>query len=179
MDTQSGTLQAVCEQLAADGVCIDTVLDFPWPAQRVFDYVTTPALWHTWHPATAEVREVPQRPLTLGETMLEVIRVAGRSDQALWTVTHCMPGQRWDIVTETGKGYAHIIYRFESLPGGCRFHRQLRFRSKGIPWRWLDHTLMRAVLIRQSRHALHNLLRVLSCTFMPESHYLPRAEPTT
>jgi hypothetical protein len=54
--------------------------------QLVFEYVTTPALCHTWHPATVQVRGVPNRPLTVGETMIETIAVAGRRDEARWTL---------------------------------------------------------------------------------------------
>lgn len=144
-----------------DCVRIETVLDFPFSPQTVFDYVTTPAYWHTWHPATAEVRNVPVRPLVKGETMLELIKVAGRTDEACWTVTTCIPGQRWEIATETIKGRAHITYQLLATPQGCRFHRTLAFRSKGVLWRLLDHTLMRWVLVKQSQKALENLRLVL------------------
>ena len=36
---------------------IDTVIDIDRPQQNVFDFASTPALWHTWHPATVEVRD--------------------------------------------------------------------------------------------------------------------------
>lgn len=140
---------------------IETEVDVARPPREVFDYVTTPALWHTWHPATVEVRDVPQRPLTTGETMLEVIDVAGRRDQAVWTVVACVPPERWEIATETRTGVAHIVYRLSPVSAGCRFHRTLQFRSKRAPWRWLDSTLTRWILVRQSRRALRNLKRVL------------------
>jgi uncharacterized protein YndB with AHSA1/START domain len=34
-------------------VRVETAIEIERPPQSVFDYVTTPALWHTWHPATA------------------------------------------------------------------------------------------------------------------------------
>jgi uncharacterized protein YndB with AHSA1/START domain len=142
-------------------VRIDTEIAINRPPQEVFDYVTTPALWHTWHPATVAVRDVPNRPLTTGETMLELIAVAGRRDQALWTVISCLPPQSWEIATDTGNGKAHITYTIMAADGGCRFHRTLEFRSKHWPWRLLDSTLMRWILVRQSARALRNIKTVL------------------
>jgi uncharacterized protein YndB with AHSA1/START domain len=34
-------------------VRVETAIQIERPPQSVFDYVTTPALWHTWHAATA------------------------------------------------------------------------------------------------------------------------------
>lgn len=140
---------------------IDTEVDINRSSQEVFDYVTTAALWHKWHPATVEVRNVPNRPLTTGETILELIAVAGRHDQALWTVISCVPPQSWEIATNTPNGTARITYTLTVIGGSCRFHRTLRFRSKHLVWRLLDSTLIRWMLVRQSAKALHNLKAVL------------------
>jgi uncharacterized protein YndB with AHSA1/START domain len=142
-------------------VPIVTAVDIARPPRVVFDYVTTPALWHTWHPATAAVRDVPQRPLRAGETAVEVIAVAGRRNEATWTVEVCEPPECWVIATDTAAGAARIVYRIAAVEGGSRFERTLRYRSKTWPWRALDSTLMRWILQRQSARALRNLKRVL------------------
>ena len=147
--------------ISGRGVRIDTQIEIGRPPEQVFDYVSTPALWHTWHPATVEVRDVPKRPLIAGETMLEVIAVAGRRDEALWTVLACAPPQRWEIATDAENGVARIVYRITPTAGGCRFHRTLEFRSKRWPWRLLDSTLTRWILERQSSRALRNLKQVI------------------
>ena len=77
---------------------IDTRIELGRPQQEVFDYVTNPTLWHTWHPATVEVRHAPKRPLTTGETALEYIEVYGRRDQVLWTVVSCVAPEHWGMV---------------------------------------------------------------------------------
>ena len=138
-----------------------TEIDIARPVAEVFAYVTTPALWHTWHPATVSVRDVPDRPLVLGETMRELIAVAGRRSEALWTVCACDAPSRWEISTDTPRGAAHIVYRLIAIEGGCRFQRTLDFRSKQQPWRALDSTFTRWVLVRQSARALANLKAVL------------------
>ena len=140
---------------------METEIEIGCPAGELFDYVTTPALWHTWHPATVEVRDVPNRPLTTGETMLEFITVAGHRDQALWTVEACEAPRYWAIATDTEKGNAYIEYRLFPTDSGCHFHRSLQFRSKHWPWRALDSTVIRWLLERQSAQALRNLKRVV------------------
>lgn len=143
------------------GAWVDTKIDIDLPPRVVFDYVTTPALWSTWHPATAEVREVPNRPLVVGETALELIVVAGRRDWARWRVEACTAPWRWEISTDTDHGSAYITYRITPAGSGSRFHRTLEFRSKHWPWRALDSTLTRWLLVRQSKQALRRLKAVL------------------
>ena len=144
-----------------DMVRVETEIVIARPIADVFNYVTTPALWHTWHPATVSVRDVPVRPLVLGETMRELIAVAGRRSEALWTVCACDSPSRWEICTDTPRGAAHIVYRLTAIDGGSRFQRTLGFRSKQQPWRALDSTFTRWVLVRQSARALANLKAVL------------------
>lgn len=147
--------------MSGRGVRVETQVEIGRPPRQVFDYVSTPALWHTWHPATVEVRDVPNRPLTTGETMLELIAVAGRREQLLWTVLACAPSQLWEIATDSANGVAHIVYRITPTAAGCRFHRTLEFRSKRWPWRMLDSTVTRWILDRQSSRALFTLKQVL------------------
>ncbi len=158
----SATTEIDWESFSRSSSTVETEIELAQSPSVVFAYVTTPALWHTWHPATAQVRGVPMRPLRAGETMLEVIAMMGMRHEALWTVLACAPPQRWEIVTDTPRGSARISYLLTPTPGGCRFHRTLAFRSKGWPWRWFDATLTRAVLVRQSARALRNLAAVLA-----------------
>jgi Polyketide cyclase / dehydrase and lipid transport len=143
---------------------VESEIEIHREPRRVFDYATAPALWHTWHPATVEVKEVPQRPLATGEKALEIISVLGRRDEALWTVTQCSAPELWAISTETPNGIARIEYRIKPTPSGSAFHRTLEFRSRRAPWRLLDSTFTRWVLRRQSARALRNLKRVLEQT---------------
>lgn len=93
--------------------------------------------------------------------MRELIAVAGRRDEALWTVQACKSPSLWEIATDTDSGVARIRYKLSSTAAGCRFHRSLEFRSKRWPWRMLDSTLTRWILERQSARALRNLKQVL------------------
>jgi uncharacterized protein YndB with AHSA1/START domain len=140
---------------------VETEIGIACPPERVFDYVTTPALWHTWHPATASVRDVPERPLTTGETMVESIAALGRRFDARWTVLACERPRLWVIATSTGNGDARIVYRIAPSADGCRFHRTLDYRSRRWPYRLLDANVARWLLGRQSARALSNLKQVL------------------
>lgn len=140
---------------------IDTSIELGRPQQEVFDYVTNTTLWHSWHPATVEVRDAPERPLMTGETALEYIEVYGRREQVLWTVVSCVAPGHWVIATDARTGTASITYRFTPSGLGCYFHRTLRFCSKRWPWRLFDATLIRLLLDRQSVCALQNLKHIL------------------
>lgn len=148
---------------AANGfVCLVTEVDLPCAAGPVFAFVTHAARWSRWHPATVAVRGVEDRPLVLGETVVETIGAAGRRFEATWTVRACEPPRRWVIETTSAEGDARIEYQLEPTAGGCRFTRLLWFRSQRAPWRWLDRNVTRWLLARQSRRALDNLQRLLS-----------------
>lgn len=139
---------------------VDTGIVIARPPADVFAFVTNASRWRLWHPATAAVREAPDRPLTAGETIVETIRAFGRTFDARWTVEVCEPPRQWAIATATERGAARIVYRLNPADGGCRFRRTLDFRSEGM-WRMLDSTIARFVLARQSARALANLRRVL------------------
>ena len=142
-------------------VRLDTEIDIHRAPDQVFAFVTTPALWRQWHPATRSVRDVPDRPMVKGETIVEHIAFMGRSSEARWTVLVCDAPLRWEIGTDTAAGTAHIVYRVTATSTGCRFYRTLNFRSKQPLWRMLDSTLTRWILQRQSARALANLKAVL------------------
>lgn len=142
--------------------CIVTEVQLPCDAATAFDLVTNPMQWARWHPATAAVRGVENRPLRLGESVIETIAAGGRRFDATWTVLACEPPRRWVIATASAPGDARIAYELQPEAGGCRFVRTLRFRSHAAPWRWLDRNLTRWLLARQSRRALANLRRLLA-----------------
>lgn len=139
-----------------------TGVELPCAAEAAFAFVTNPSRWSRWHPATLAVRGVPDRPLALGETVVETIGAAGRRFEATWTVRVCEPPRRWVIETTSAEGDARIEYQLEPGAGGCRFTRLLWFRSQRAPWRWLDRNLTRWLLARQSRRALDKLQRLVS-----------------
>ena len=87
---------------------IDTRIELGRSQQEVFDYVTNATLCHTWHAATVEVCDAPERPLTAGETALEYIKAYDRRDQVLWMVASCVAPEHWGIATVVRTGTAPL-----------------------------------------------------------------------
>jgi uncharacterized protein YndB with AHSA1/START domain len=161
MMEQSGFGWPVRDDAPSPGVRIETGVSIARPAEKVFACATAPVLWHTWHPATARVRDVPDHPLVTGETVIETITVGWRQFEACWTVLACEPSRLWVIATDNDDGTARIVYRVTPAGEGCTFHRTLDYRSKTWPWKMLDPNFSAWVLQRQSARALRNLKRVL------------------
>lgn len=143
-------------------VRIDTEVAIDRAPEVVFDYVTTPALWKTWHPATVSVREAPNRPLWTGETLVEHIQMFGHRDEIQWTVLSCESPKTWEIGTDHRNGTARIKYVISETEGGCRFHRTLTFRAKRWPLRLFASTLIRWMFVRQSTTALQSVKSLLT-----------------
>lgn len=140
---------------------IDSEIDIAASPVDVFDFATTPMLWSMWHPATEEVFDTPERPLLYGESIFENFRAGGRRFSAEWTVIAREAPRLWAIATDMDEGEARITYRLARSERGTRFVRTLAYRSRYAPWRWLDSSLARWVLTRQSSKALANLKHVL------------------
>ena len=115
---------AEVHEFQREAVRIETEITIARSPEDVFDYVTTPALWHTWHPATLGVYDVEPRPLTTGETMREKIAVAWRRSEAVWTVLGCSRPGSWEIGTDTA---AALIVAAGDNPD--RMHSHAAFAS--------------------------------------------------
>lgn len=136
---------------------VTTTLTIPAAAAELFALVTNARQWPRWHPATASVRETPDRPLRQGESVIESIRAAGRSFDARWVVVECDAPRRWVIATDSPQGCAWIEYTLDPDQTYTRSARRLRWRSHGAFWALCDRWLTRWILARQSRQALLNL----------------------
>lgn len=145
---------------------IETEVQIAADCATVHACATNAARWVEWHPATHSVTDVPNRPLGLGETIVERIHAGGRRFTAIWTVLAVEAPNLWVISTDSAEGRARILYRLTEgrAPDGSvctQFHRSLSFCSKSRLLRWLDPWIARWVLVPQSRRALDNLRRLL------------------
>jgi len=136
----------------------------PAAPEAVYPFVTNAAQWHTWHPATHSVREVPDRPLALGETVVEEIHAGFRHFDATWQVIEHVPPRRWSIATHTPLGHSNVSYELTAEDGGTRFQRTCEFASSGA-WSLLDGNVVKWMLARQAATALENLRRRLAPGF--------------
>ena len=139
---------------------VETEVFMARPPREVFEFVTTPANWVRWHPATQAV-DGGAIPLVAGETVAEHIYTAGRRAVVTWRVLDCQSPTRWVIESASGEGWARITYRLIAERDGTRFHRTLEYRLQWGWWRWANRWFLAPHMRRESRRALANLKRVL------------------
>ena len=141
---------------------IVTVAQIQRPATVVFDYVTTPAHWPTWHPSSLGVSGAVDHSLDIGEQATEEFRVAGRRGRAVWTVVaRERPGQ-WSIEgTIGGRRAGTVTYSLTSTEGGTRFERVFTYRAPTLWFALLNRLLLRARIQAESDEAVRRLKRVL------------------
>ncbi len=109
---------------------IHTTIDIACPIETVFDFLTTPANWPVWHPASLGVRGATDHSVEPGEQVMEDFRIAGQPGSAVWTVRERQAPERWviDGISENGN-QATITYTLTRLSQGTRFERELDFAS--------------------------------------------------
>ena len=81
------------------------------PIEEVFDFITTPANWPQWHPASVSVSGNADHSLLQGEEVTEDI--SGRG-QVTWLVRERSAPRRW-VIDGNGKdgGRATITYTLD------------------------------------------------------------------
>ncbi len=136
---------------------IVTTVTIRRPIALVFDYVTTPANWPAWHPASRSVSGEAGHSLGPGEEVVEDFVVAGRPGRATWRVTGCDAPTLWSIEAANAEGQASITYRLAERGEETVFVRDLAY-TVATPWlAVLDVVLMR----RESQSAVRRLKQIL------------------
>jgi uncharacterized protein YndB with AHSA1/START domain len=129
--------------------------------EEVFDYLTTPANWPDWHPASLSVSGRVDHSLSIGEEVVEIFKAAGRAGRATWRVTGRDAPVLWQIETETPEATARITYRFAAEAGATLFEREIVYAFKRLPLVLLDPLIFRRRMARQSRIALDRVKSIL------------------
>jgi uncharacterized protein YndB with AHSA1/START domain len=130
------------------------------PPERVFAYVTTPANWPRWHPASRAVRGIVDRTPAVGENVVETFEIAGRSGDATWTTIELDPPRRWIIVSGApGGSYARLVYTLSPKDGGTAWERDLTYRGANLLFGILNMLQIRTVMESDSAKALANVKR--------------------
>lgn len=131
----------------------------------VFAYVTTPAKWPKWHPASLGVSGAVDHPLDLGEQVTEDFLVAGRRGRAVWTVVLREPPERWVIAGEiNGRHVGALTCALASAGAGTRFDRELVYASPNLLFAVLNRLSIRAKIENDSAEAVRRLKEVLEAT---------------
>jgi hypothetical protein len=112
---------------------IYTTAQIHTPADRVFDYVTTPGNWPVWHPSSLGVGGATDHSLEPDEQVTEEFQVAGRRGRVVWTVRERVAPRRWVIDGRVeGGGGGTITYtatpHADRFLNGQRANRRPRLR---------------------------------------------------
>ena len=132
------------------------------PPERVFSYVTTPANWPRWHPASRAVRGITDRTPKVGESVVETFEIAGRHDDATWTTVELDSPRRWVIYSGAPGGRsARIVYTMNASNGRTLWERDIDYRGPNLLFGLLNVLQIRAVMESDSARALANVKRNL------------------
>ena len=128
------------------------------PVAIVFDYVTTPAHWLTWHPSSVALRGATDHSLQVGEEVVEDFRVAGRRGSVTWRVTAREAPTRWaisGIVAAGGSGT--ITYTLLGTPKKTKFRREFVYVMPNWFAALLDRLFVRRRIESESAEAIRRL----------------------
>jgi uncharacterized protein YndB with AHSA1/START domain len=128
------------------------------PIEQVFDFITTPATWPQWHPASVSVSKDANHSMLPGEEITENISVAGHRGQVTWLVRERSAPRRW-VIDGTGKdgGRATITYTLTQHPVGTNFERELIYAMPNPLLAMLDWLIIRSRMKTASVEALQRL----------------------
>jgi len=128
--------------------------------QSVYDYVTRPALWKEWHPASQGADGHAAESLGVGARFEEDIISAGRRRHLRWTVEKAEPGRLWaaSALMEDGST-VQLLYEFQARNTGMNFRRTLRYQVKPLHLRLANALFVWRRVQAESRLALSNLTR--------------------
>ncbi len=126
--------------------------------QAVYDYVTRPARWKQWHPASLGAQDHADASLTKGATFEEDIRSAGFTRHLRWNVLDSQPAKRWEAhAVMTDGSSVQLLYEFAADGKGTRFTRTLNYQIKPALLRWANDLVMWRKVRRESIKAMANL----------------------
>ena len=121
----------------------------------VFAYVTTPANWPKWHPASLAVAGATDHSLLPGE---QVTEDAGRTGKVVWTVQKRDAPHSWQIRGDVeGRDAGVITYILTSVAQGTRFEREFVYDSPNLVFAALNRMSLRAQVQAESAQAVANL----------------------
>jgi hypothetical protein len=129
------------------------------PIDDLYAYVTTPAHWPEWHPASLGVSDGADHSLEVGERVSERFRVVGRRGTVVWTVTERKAPYRWVIVgaIEGTTGGGTITYTLSQRGDGAYFEREFVYPAPNPIFAVLDTLVLRRRVRAESEEATRRL----------------------
>ena len=119
-------------------VCMTHDIEINCSAERLFNYVTQPWLWHEWHPDSKGAR-ADRQVLSVGDTFDETIAVQPLLPFPLtitrhphYTVHESVPHSTWSAEGTFTDGWLSFRYDIEPRASGVLFKRTLQFEVRGM-----------------------------------------------
>lgn len=136
----------------------------PRPVEEVYNFVTTPSTWPSWHPSSVAVTGDANHSQVVGEQCTEEFLVAGRSGKAVWTVTDREFPRRWVIsgTIEGSNGGGIVTYTTRAEGEGTRFEREFVYPRRSLRFTILDILFIRRRVKAESEQAVQQLRDVLT-----------------
>ena len=132
------------------------------PPEAVYTYVTTPGNWPKWHPSSLAVSGATDHSLSLGETVTEDFRVAGRTGRVVWRVVEAAAPHSWTIDGMIGNRAAGTVrYSLAARAGGTDFKREFVYHAPNLLFVVLNRLSIRAQIDAESEQAVRQLKVVL------------------
>ncbi|MDP2226525.1 MAG: SRPBCC family protein [Moraxellaceae bacterium] len=128
------------------------------PPAAVYDYVTRPARWKEWHPASLGAHDIADESLVAGRRFEEDVRSAGFVRHLTWLVEESRPGERWRASAYMADGSTvRLTYEFAPVAGGTQFTRTLEYVIRPRLLRLANNLFMWKKVQAESGRALANL----------------------
>ena len=141
-------------------------VEIPVSAERLFNYVTQPWLWHEWHPNSMSASAAHSFMATADE-FEEIIEVRPLAPLPLrmrrstrYMVTESVPFHTWEAQGKMKDGWLRIRYDFDERDGVTVFTRVLEFDVTGF--NRVLKPLLKSKMEKSSVIALDNLKQKIS-----------------
>lgn len=145
---------------------INTIL-IDGPLEAVFDLATTTRFWPQWHPATAGVGGVTERPMRLGDKVRERAVIGGKTYEGNWTVVEHSRSARAALLMESGR--IKISYSFQASGLTTEFKRELEFYPEDFSASVSEPGLLEKLMHQQSEQALQKLKGLVEAILQKET----------
>ncbi|WP_150551318.1 SRPBCC family protein [Pandoraea soli] len=138
------------------------------PPQAVYDYVTTPANWPKWHPASLAVQGATDHSLAVGEKVAEEFRLAGRHGIIHWKVVEAKPPLEWRLEGEMNRRPSgEVRYTLTPDGTGTRFERDVVYRTPNLLFLMLDPIFIGPRMRAESAQGAKQLEQVFETAATP------------
>lgn len=141
---------------------VTKVVEIAAPPEKIFDFVTTCQSWPDWHPSSMAVRGVIDRSATVGDEIVEDVRLGLVRGTGAWKVLEYDRPRLWVIASEEWRGGARIQYDLTPIEGGrTRFQRTLNYWFNYSFLKLFDRFYLARYQNMHSGQALENMKALL------------------